>query len=67
MQPGDLVYHIEDIKDRRFVPGLIIRIIKAVNQEEAIVYFVDRTFGEYHHCEELIKVEDYKGDTDDYR
>jgi hypothetical protein len=67
MQPGDLVFHIDDIKDRRFVPGLVIRIIKAINQEEAVVYFVDRTFSEFHHVEELIKVEDYEGDINDYR
>ena len=35
--------------------------------EEAIVYFTDRTFGEYHKTEELVKVEECIGEYYDYR
>ncbi len=65
MRAGDLVYHIEDIKDgiEGPVPGLIIE----VRETDLIVYFVDRIHGEYHLEEDLIKVENYSGDKNDYR
>tara|TARA_R110002020_G_scaffold327128_1_gene543017 strand:+ start:27 stop:236 length:210 start_codon:yes stop_codon:yes gene_type:complete len=69
MQPGDLVYHIEDIKDgmQGPVPGLIIEAREDSAQFSLVVYFVDRVHGEYHLEEDLIKVEDYSGDKNDYR
>jgi hypothetical protein len=60
MKVGDLVYHKEDIKDGPGdgVPGLVIKCttIEASAQLEAIVYFVDRMFSEYHLFEDLIRV-----------
>jgi hypothetical protein len=65
MQPGDLVYHLEDIRtsDLGPVPGLIIK----KRGSDLVVYFTDRTFSEYHDEEDLVKVEDYTGVRDDYR
>ena len=64
MTPGDLVYHRDDIKDGIHgpVPGLIIRMHDGHGQAEAIVYFTDRTFGEYHELGDLVRVKDYKGE-----
>ena len=70
MTPGDLVYHRDDIRDGISgpVPGLIIRMHDSPHgQAEAIVYFTDRTCGEYHPLSDLIKVEDHKGENNDYR
>ena len=63
MKVGDLVYHKEDIKDGDAavlgpVPGLIMAI--TANPREAVVYFTDRTFSEYHLFEDLIRVEVYE-------
>lgn len=65
MQPGDLVYHLEDIRtsDLGPAPGLIIK----KRGSDLVVYFTDRTFSEYHDEEDLVKVEDYTGVRDDYR
>ena len=65
MHPGDLVYHMEDIRtsDLGPVPGLIIK----KRGSDLVVYFTDRTFSEYHDEEDLVKVEDYTGVRDDYR
>jgi len=64
MQPGDLVFHIEDAKDyENPPPGLITEVYNIGDQVEAIVYFSDREFGEYHLIENLIYVDnwlDYK-------
>ena len=70
MTPGNLVYHIDDIRDgiNGPVPGLVVRLVVAADdREEAIVHFTDRTFGEYHLLTDLIKVEDHKGENNDYR
>ena len=65
MQPGDLVFHLEDIKagSKGPVPGLITR----KRGTDIIVFFTDRTWGEYHDEKDLVKVEDYTGDSNDYR
>ena len=60
MRPGDLVFHKEDIKDGKCVPGLIVGLHFDQADDEAIVRFTDRTFDEYHILEDLTKVEDYK-------
>ncbi len=72
MQPGDLVFHTEDIYTGSGpIPGLIVKLVERecapASHHEVIVYFADRTFGEYHKIEDLIKVEDYKGEEYDYR
>lgn len=72
MQPGDLVFHKEDIKCTAGpIPGLIVKLVERecapASHQEAIVYFTDRAFGEYHKIEDLIKVEDYEGEEYDYR
>jgi len=66
MQPGDLVFHTEDIYTGSGpIPGLVVKILERecppALPNEVIVYFTDRTFGEFHKIEDLIKVEDYKG------
>ena len=68
MKAGDLVYHIDDARDYpKPPPGLIVAIDTSGKREEAVVYFTDRVFGEYHRIEELIKVEEYSGGYYDYR
>lgn len=63
MLAGDLVYHKDDLSDLpRPIPGLIVRLHHTQGYDEAIVYFTDRTFGEYHNLEDLIKVERYEQD-----
>ena len=49
MKVGDLVWHIDDLKDGITVPGLIIDM----SMTEATVLFGDRTFNEYHTIDEL--------------
>ena len=49
MKLGDLVWHIDDLKDGLTVPGLIIEM----GMTEATVFFGDRTFNEYHTIEDL--------------
>lgn len=69
-RPGDLVYHRDDIRDgiNGPVPGLIVRLTNDIyDRAEAIVYFTDRTFGEYHPLSDLIKVEVHEGESNDYR
>ena len=58
MKVGDLVWHVEDLKDGVVVPGLIVEIHlfdSAVDRDppEAVVLFGDRTFNEYHTIDEL--------------
>jgi len=68
IQAGDLVYHIDDARDfPRPPPGLVINVYITDGYEEAIVYFTDRTFSEYHKTEELIKVEECIGEYYDDR
>jgi len=65
VKPGDLVFHLEDVRDAESpgpVPGLIVGICDPRAPKEAIVYFTDRTFAEYHKLEDLVKVEDYDGE-----
>ena len=49
MKLGDLVWHIDDLKDGVTVPGLIIE----AGMTEATVFFGDRTWYEYHTIEDL--------------
>ena len=49
MKVGDLVWHIDDLKDNIAVPGLIIEM----GMTEATVFFGDRTFNEYHTIDDL--------------
>ena len=65
MKVGDLVFHLDDIRDGRSgIPGLIIAIgaptAGASPKNEVVVHFTDRTFNEYHQLSDLIKAEDYK-------
>jgi hypothetical protein len=46
---GDLVWHIDDLKDGIAVPGLVIDM----SMTEATVFFGDRTFNEYHTIDDL--------------
>ena len=68
MKAGDLVFHLDDIRDfRSGIPGLIVTINVACagtsRKSEVVVHFVDRTFNEYHQLSDLIKTEDYKGES----
>jgi len=49
MKVGDLVWHIEDLKDNMDIPGLVIDM----SMTEATVFFGDRTFNEYHTIDDL--------------
>ena len=62
MKVGDLVYHKEDIARNGLnpIPGLIVATVPFTHSEEAIVYFTDRTFSEYHIFEDLIRVETHE-------
>ena len=67
MKVGDLVFHLDDIRDfRSGIPGLILAISVACagssRKDEVVVHFTDRTFNEYHRLSDLIKTEDYKGE-----
>ena len=61
MKVGDLVWHVEDLKDGVVVPGLIVEMRQpasvrlAIDRDppEAVVLFGDRTFNEYHTIDEL--------------
>ena len=58
MKVGDLVWHIDDLKDGVVVPGLIveIRLFSSTIDDaadEAVVLFGDRTFNEYHTIDDL--------------
>ena len=60
MKPGDLVFHIEDAKDyENPPPGLILEVYRIGEQTEAIVYFSDRSFSEYHLVENLTYVDSW--------
>ena len=62
MTPGNLVYHKDDIKDDREIPGLVVAIWPLATPEryEAVVHFVDRTVAEVHELEYLIKVKTHE-------
>jgi|TARA_R110000824_G_scaffold5670_11_gene26194 hypothetical protein len=63
MKAGDLVFHCQDLDDLPDPsPGLVTETYFVGEQEEAIVYFTDRTFGEYHLAEELVRVNDHHTD-----
>ena len=49
MKVGDLVWHIEDLKDNMDIPGLIIHMMG----DDARVRFNDRTFDETHIVSDL--------------
>jgi len=49
MKVGDLVWHIEDLKDNMDIPGLIIYMMG----DDARVRFTDRTFDETHILSDL--------------
>ena len=51
MKVGDLVWHVEDLKDGVLVPGLIVET--SIHEGEVTVFFGDRTFNEYHTIDEL--------------
>ena len=59
MKVGDLVWHVDDLKDGVVVPGLIVEIhlfdstTHLSPPPEAVVLFGDRTFNEYHTIDEL--------------
>ena len=58
MKPGDLVFHVEDAKNYEDPPpGLILEVYQIGEQIEAIVYFPDRSFSEYHLVESLTYVD----------
>ena len=48
MSPGNLVYHKEDVRDSREIPGLVVRVSEGFAGLEAIVHFTDRSFAEKH-------------------
>jgi hypothetical protein len=60
MSPGNLVYHKEDVRDSREIPGLVVRVSEGFSSLEAIVHFTDRPFAEKHEIEQLIKVETHE-------
>jgi hypothetical protein len=47
---GDLVWHIQDLKDGLRVPGLIMGMQP---EGDVVVRFVDRVFDEYHDNDDL--------------
>jgi len=49
MKVGDLVWHVDDLKEGITVPGLVIDM----STTEATVFFGDRTFNEYHTIDDL--------------
>tara|TARA_Y100000310_G_C20245695_1_gene606705 strand:+ start:398 stop:595 length:198 start_codon:yes stop_codon:yes gene_type:complete len=49
MKVGDLVWHVDDLKEGITVPGLVIDM----SMTEATVFFGDRTFNEYHTIDDL--------------
>tara|TARA_R100000808_G_scaffold18896_1_gene41278 strand:+ start:227 stop:433 length:207 start_codon:yes stop_codon:yes gene_type:complete len=64
MKAGELVFHIDDIRCEGIdpAPGLItsVRCDFSDDEPEAIVFFTDRSFGEYHRIKDLIRVEDHR-------
>lgn len=68
MKIGDLVFHIDDIELYAHpAPGLVMDVFLIDGQMEARIHFCDRTFAEHHRVSNLIKVEDYNGENNDYR
>ena len=49
MKVGDLVWHVDDIRDDCAVPGLVMKILEG----EVVVRFGDRNFDEYHNIADL--------------
>jgi len=54
MKLGDLVWHIDDIKDDMNIPGLVVYVCS--DEYDARVRFVDRTFDETHILSDLTLV-----------
>ena len=54
MKVGDLVWHVDDIKDDMSTPGIVTRILDdPFGFDEAVVMFIDREFEETHPQYEL--------------
>ena len=51
MKVGDLVWHVQDVKDGLNIPGLVMSICSA--QADVHVRFNDRTFDEIHDIDDL--------------
>jgi len=54
VQVGDLVWHIDDIKDDMNIPGLVVYVCS--DEYDARVRFTDRTFDETHVLSDLTLV-----------
>ncbi len=50
MKAGDLVWHIDDLKDGLSIPGLVMQHSP---DSDVVVRFIDRTFDEYHDINDL--------------
>ena len=54
MKPGDLVWHVDDIKDNMPTPGIVIHVLdNPFGTDEATVQFTDRNREETHPQYEL--------------
>ena len=51
MKVGDLVWHVDDLKDNMNIPGLVMSICSA--EADVLVRFNDRTFDETHDIDDL--------------
>ncbi len=51
MKVGDLVWHVDDLKDDMNIPGLVIYVCS--DEYDARVRFTDRTFDETHVLNDL--------------
>jgi len=54
MKVGDLVWHIDDVKDDMNIPGLVVYVCS--DEYDARVRFTDRTFDETHVLSDLTLV-----------
>ena len=53
MKVGDLVWHIDDVKDDMNIPGLVVYVCSY--EYDARVRFTDRTFDETHVLSDLTR------------
>ena len=53
MKVGDLVWHIDDVKDDMNIPGLVVYVCS--DEYDARVRFTDRTFDETHVLSDLTR------------
>ncbi len=51
MKVGDLVWHVDDLKDDMNIPGLVVYVCS--DEYDARVRFIDRTFDETHVVSDL--------------